>query len=125
MNAKKTPEADPSSIGNLALELGYITQDQLKEALAIQEQRMALGDILVDRKMLTLYQRDELLLEQRYRREKHGGWLSSRVSKDRMRRSMLELERQRLAVQHVRSGLASITETGGELVGQLHKRQSQ
>ena len=55
---------DPHSFGNLALERGYITLDDLEEALKVQKDRLKLGDILVEMGALTLGQREELLLEQ-------------------------------------------------------------
>jgi hypothetical protein len=69
---KSTPVVDPredvASIGNLAIELGYITPEVLEEALKIQKERVKLGQILVDMKAITPEERDELLMEQKIRR---------------------------------------------------------
>jgi hypothetical protein len=62
------PKEDPSSIGNIALELGYITQEELNAAVGVQQQRLPLGRILVDMGKLTETQLEELLFEQRVRR---------------------------------------------------------
>lgn len=62
------PESDPSSLGNLAVELGYITQDELKAAVSVQQARLPLGQILVDMGKLTTSQLEELLFEQKVRR---------------------------------------------------------
>jgi ASC-1-like (ASCH) protein len=61
----KTPERDPWSIGNLALKRGYITQDDLSEAVRIQKERLPLGEILMEMGKLTKDQLDELLFEQK------------------------------------------------------------
>jgi hypothetical protein len=55
---------DPHSMGNLAIEKGYITEEDLREALKVQKERLKLGDILVEMGKLTFSQRDELLMEQ-------------------------------------------------------------
>lgn len=61
--------ADPHSLGNLAVNLGLITSEDLDKALEVQRQRIPkLGQIMVDIGMLTEEQRDELLFEQRRRR---------------------------------------------------------
>lgn len=62
------PESDPSSIGNLAVELGYITMDELRTAVKMQQQRLPLGRILMEMGKLTEEQLEDLLFEQRVRR---------------------------------------------------------
>lgn len=62
------PREDVASIGNLAIELGFITPEVLEEALKIQKERAKLGQILVDMKAITAEERDELLMEQKIRR---------------------------------------------------------
>lgn len=57
---------DPYALGNLAVELGYISPSTLEEALKIQKER--LGDILVEMKALSREQLVELLFEQKIRR---------------------------------------------------------
>jgi hypothetical protein len=61
------PRKDAASIGNLAIELGYITPEVLEEALKIQKERVKLGQILVDMEAITSEERDELLMEQKIR----------------------------------------------------------
>lgn len=56
---------DPYSLGNLALERGYITEDDLEAALKVQRERLQLGQLLVEMKKITQDQLDELLLEQK------------------------------------------------------------
>lgn len=58
-------ERDPYSLGNLALERGYITKDDLEAALKIQKERLQIGQLLVEMKKLTEDQLEELLLEQK------------------------------------------------------------
>lgn len=62
------PEADPTSIGNLAVELGYITTDELMAAIHTQQQRLPLGRLLVDMGKLTEEELSDLLFEQKVRR---------------------------------------------------------
>lgn len=62
------PEEDPNSIGNLAVELRFITEETLKKAIRTQKERMRLGEILLDMKVITSDQLAELLFEQRLRR---------------------------------------------------------
>lgn len=59
---------DPNSIGNMALAKGWITEEDLREALTVQRERFKLGEILVELGKLSAEQRDELLIEQRLAR---------------------------------------------------------
>lgn len=77
--AEVKPSENPDSIGNLAIEKGYITTDDLAEALRVQRERMKLGQILVDLGKLSEEQLDCLLLEQRLRK-------GEKVSHDDLRR---------------------------------------
>lgn len=61
-------EQDPNSLGNIALERGYITEEDLEAALNIQKERLQLGQLLVEMKKITEDQLEELLLEQKIRR---------------------------------------------------------
>jgi len=61
-------ERDPNSLGNLALERGFITEADLDAALNIQKERLQLGQLLVEMGKLTMDQLEELLLEQKIRR---------------------------------------------------------
>jgi len=94
-NGKKvghTPEDDPSSIGNLAIELGYITQAELKDAVGVQQQRLPLGQILVDMGKLTAAQLEDLLFEQRVRRgEITDKSLMAQHERSRLRRKVGEI----------------------------------
>jgi len=47
----KPPEDDPSSIGNVLVELGICTQDQVRNA--VEEQKRLLGNVLVDMGVLS------------------------------------------------------------------------
>lgn len=87
------PETDPSSIGNLAVELGYITQEELKAAIQAQQQRLPLGKILVDMGKLTEEQLDDLLFEQRVRRgEVKDKVLITQHQRSKLRRKMVQLK---------------------------------
>jgi hypothetical protein len=67
-NGGEDPMADPSSLGNLAVEMGYITHEELKSAVGVQQERLPLGQILMDMGKLTPPQLEELLFEQKVRR---------------------------------------------------------
>ncbi len=80
------PESNPDSIGNLAIEKGYITTDDLAEALKVQRERMQLGQILLEmyreskgKRGLSEEQLECLLLEQRLRK-------GEKISHDDLRR---------------------------------------
>jgi hypothetical protein len=63
----KSREGD-SSIGNLLLRLGFITRDQLREALVAKmaaSQDQLLGEVLIARGALTRSQLDRVVLRQR------------------------------------------------------------
>lgn len=60
------PAEDPDSFGNLAVEKGYITRDDLEQALTVQTER--LGEVLLRMGKLTEEQLECLLLEQRTRK---------------------------------------------------------
>ena len=62
------PKDDPTSIGNIALEAEFITQEDLDEALIVQEARLKLGKILVDLGKITQSQLKDLIFEQKVRR---------------------------------------------------------
>lgn len=89
----RVPEADPSSIGNLAIELGYITEDELRQAVQVQQQRLPLGRILVEMGKLTEAQLSDLLFEQRVRRgEIRDKAVIVQHRREKMRRTMAQLK---------------------------------
>jgi len=91
--AESSPREDPSSIGNLAIELGYITRDELDAAVKVQQQRLPLGQILVDMGKLTTVQLEDLLLEQRVRRgEIQDRDVLMAHERSRLRRKMGEIK---------------------------------
>lgn len=59
---------DDTSIGNILVELGFVTDDQLKEAVEIQRRANPLGKILVEMGAITDEQLDEALMQQRIKR---------------------------------------------------------
>ena len=62
---------DMTSIGNILVDLGYITPEQLEEAITIQKSQKMLGEVLVEEmEAITPDQLDEALLEQQLRRKK-------------------------------------------------------
>ena len=64
VNGKHDPYVDPASIGNLAIMKGWATQEDVTRALAKQETRVPLGELLVEDKVLTRDQLEDLLFEQ-------------------------------------------------------------
>jgi len=67
-NPAKDPFSDPDSFGNIALEMRYITKEDLLNALKKQEQRLPLGEILVSMGKLAPWQKEEILFEQAARK---------------------------------------------------------
>jgi len=62
-------EQDDSSLGNILVEMGFVTKDQLDEAVRIQKQKAPkIGEILVEMKILTEQQLEEAILYQRVKR---------------------------------------------------------
>ena len=61
------PSEDPTSIGNVLLSLGWITEDQLAKALEIRDggEDRLLGQILLDNRHLTRDQMRQALRQQR------------------------------------------------------------
>ena len=61
------------SLGNILLELGYITREQLEAAIRIQKSQIRLGVILVEELgAITTEQLEEALLEQEIRKKKNN-----------------------------------------------------
>lgn len=106
----------PDSIGNMAVERGYITTEDLAEALRVQRERMKLGQILVELGKLSEEQLECLLLEQRIRR-------GERISADEMRRhERKKLHRRIGAVSGAFKGMgAQARNLVGSVNGRLEK----
>ena len=62
------PESDKSSLGNLAVELGYCSDEELRRALRIQNERIPLGEILVEIGAISRDYLDDLLVDQKIQR---------------------------------------------------------
>lgn len=56
----KDPACDPASIGNLAIRKRYATQEQVTDALKMQEAQAPLGDALVKQGVVTAEQVEEI-----------------------------------------------------------------
>lgn len=107
------PQEDPDSFGNIVVEKGYASPEKVQEAVKIQAERLPLGDILVSMGVLTAYQRDEVLLEQKLRR--------TRRSQRRISSVHIELERQRLVTHHLKNTLNDLTLSNNSFV-MAHKK---
>lgn len=84
------PFHDPTSLGNLAVKLGYATKSQIMKALSDQEeQKPLLGKVLIDQKVITGEQLDELLHLQKVSREKNSTAVT-RLEMGRLRRKARE-----------------------------------
>ena len=92
------PYNDPTSIGNLAIVKGYATPEQVKAAVKKQEQRMPLGEILVEDKVLSREQLEELLLEQKLMRAESEHQATKMI-----------LRHQRKRIKEVGSALQELT----------------
>lgn len=100
------PVLVPDSFGSIAVELGYITEHQLRTAL--EQQPRYLGDMLVSTGVLTPVQRDEVLAEQMYRR-----------GMSRRKLAHAALHRQRAAVDTLRMSLSDLAVFFRQAVGVL------
>lgn len=89
--SKKDPKTDPTSIGNLAIAKGYATEDQVRQAVEFQETKMPLGEILVERGILTESQLEELLLDQEVMRQRMTDLEASKFFFSRKREKMQEV----------------------------------
>lgn len=87
----KDPYRDPTSIGNLAIQKGYATAEQVEIALKKQEERQPLGKILVEQGVLTEVQLDELLIEQEIKRRKLSSREAAKLWADFRRSKMREV----------------------------------
>ena len=102
LRAKKVtllPEEDPNSIGNLAVEKGFITQEDLTRAVTIQKERLPLGEILIDMGKLSRDQLEELLFEQDVRKGN---------VKDRKKILQFEKKKRHLRIQKMKDGFADV-----------------
>ena len=86
-----TPYTDPTSIGNLAIEKGYATKEQVDLAVKKQEERQPLGMILVEQGILTEVQLAELLIDQESRRGRLGPTQVSALWRDQKRKKVIEV----------------------------------
>jgi len=59
---------DPDSFGNIAKQKGFVSDEDLKRALRVQRERAPLGEILLELKIITELQLEEIILEQDRRR---------------------------------------------------------
>jgi len=85
------PRQDPTSIGNLAVSKGYSTLSQVVEALDKQEERLPLGELLVEAGALTHAQLEELLLEQEIIRKRLSPKKAAKLTQQRRREKMREV----------------------------------
>jgi membrane protein involved in colicin uptake len=90
-NGSTDPHRDPTSIGNLAIQKGYATQDQVSVALKKQEERQPLGRILVEQLVLTNAQLEELLMDQEVLRKKLSPVKAAKLIKKKRREKMREV----------------------------------
>jgi len=85
------PRNDPTSIGNLAVARGYATKEQVAAAVQKQEERTPLGEILVEQGVITHQQLEDLLIEQEITRQHLTDYDASRLIRDRRREKMREV----------------------------------
>jgi len=103
------PVIDPDSFGNIALERGWITIEDLQSALQVQEQRRPLGVILVEMGKLDEMQVEEIVCEQQLRKAH---------SKDEV--SLVELGHQRRLIKILSHGLADIAMASAGMSAAFH-----
>lgn len=103
VNGTPDPYHDPTSIGNLAVQKGYATRAQVLTALKSQEERLPLGEILVEQGILTAGQLEDLLMEQEIMRQGMTAKQAAKFVKSRRREKMKELA---CHIRHVTESLA-------------------
>jgi hypothetical protein len=104
----RDPYQDPTSIGNLAIQKGYATQEQVTAAIQRQEERLPLGKILVEQGVLTEVQLDELLIEQEVKRRHLNARQASKLWSELRRSKMREVTQSFRAVS---ASLATLVKT--------------
>jgi hypothetical protein len=67
-NRFSTAQKDESSLGNILITLGYVTPEQVKNAIEIQKMQAPIGEILVRMKAITREQLEEALMLQKVNR---------------------------------------------------------
>jgi hypothetical protein len=87
---KADPRKDPMSIGCLAIAKGYATYEQVEAAVKKQEERHPLGEILVEQGVLTIFQLDELLIEQEIARQNLSPKVAAKIWHDYKIKQMRE-----------------------------------
>jgi hypothetical protein len=102
VNGTHDPYHDPTSIGNLAVQKGYATRAQVLTALKRQEERLPLGEILVEQGILTVGQLEDLLMEQEIMRRRMTAKQAAQYVKSKRREQVKELTR------HLRSVTESL-----------------
>lgn len=91
VNGFLDPRNDPTSIGNLAVSKGYATLEQVAAAAKKQEERTPLGEILVEQGVLTHQQLEELLLDQEIKRRGLSDYEAGQLIQKRRREKMREV----------------------------------
>jgi len=103
---------DPCSLGNLAIERGYITSEDLEQALKVQKERLRIGELLVEMGKLNQDQLDELLMEQKIKRGEAGVREELKFQRLRKRNRLIAMkEKFAEATGDSRTVTASITRT--------------
>lgn len=71
----KKPELDPSSIGNILVQMGALNQDELEQMVAefIMLKEQKLGEYIIQNSHVTQEQRDLAILRQKMMRGKANG----------------------------------------------------
>jgi len=90
---------DPDNFGNVAVDLGYVTNEDVKKAVEHQKQRLPIGEILVLLGYMSEWERDQVLLEQDMRRAANNA-----------ERASVELRRQGLIITQLKRSLKDMTD---------------
>ena len=89
---------DSTSLGKIAIELGWVKQEDLELAVKYQENQLPIGQLLIDIGKITPEQRDALLLEQSRRRARNTSELAA-----------IELQHQRTMISYIKNNLTELT----------------
>jgi len=111
-NKKAKARRDKSSIGNILIDMGLVTEKVLDEAVQLQKDSQMLGQILIQMKVITEVNLKEALLEQKIRRKKASlGEIHKTYSKKR-----------RQILKEVNGGFEKVVQQTNKLILELEKK---
>lgn len=100
--------SDPDNFGNVAIDLGYVTAEDVQAAIKKQKEELPLGEILILMEKMDEFQRDQVLVEQSRRRASSNAELAE-----------AELHRQRIIIKQINRSLKDVTDATTDFVASV------